>query len=134
VSDTLAYFEGVGRESSARIGDWSALDVLVHFTYWHYATAWGMYSASIGGPPWQLSAPADETNAACLLLLKGDGFPEMIAQLRRLQSRLVLAATAAPDLDAPALRMPDGRDVSVGQRLEIMARHWRSHLEALQAG
>jgi hypothetical protein len=131
VRDTLAYFDGPGRQSNARIGDWGAREVLAHFAYWHYATAWGITSATLGGP-WQLSGNADETNAACLALLAGEGFDDLTAQLRQAQQRLVRAAGAAADLDVTAFRMADGREVSIRGRLETIARHWRGHLDALR--
>ena len=134
VRDTLAYFDGPGKQSGARIGDWGARDVLAHFAYWHYATAWGITSATLGGPPWQLSGNADEINAACLRLLAGDGFDDLTAQLRVAQQRLARAVGAATNLDATAFRMADGREVSIGGRLETIARHWRGHLEALKQG
>jgi len=132
VSDTLAYFEGPGQETKARIGDWGGWEVLAHFAYWHYATAWGITSATMGGPPWQLSGSADETNAVCLALLAGQRFGDLSAHLRLAQERLLRAAHAATDLDAAAFRMSDGREVSIGQRLDTIARHWRGHLDALR--
>lgn len=132
VQETLAYFEGEGRAGMARIDQWGAQEVLAHFAYWHHATAWGIASAARGGPPWQLSASADETNAADLAVHAGESFDDLLGQLRAAQSRLVRVARAAPDLDAPAFRMLDGRTVSSRQRLETIARHWRGHLELLQ--
>ena len=132
VSDTLAYFERTGQTTTARIDRWGAWEVLAHFPYWHYATTWGIISAATGGPPWQLPGTADEINAACLTLHQADGFPDLIHQLRRSQERLVRAAADTEDLDAPVFRMPDGRLVSVRQRLETIARHWRTHLRELQ--
>lgn len=135
VEETLGYFEGMGRSSAARIDQWGASETLAHLPYWHYATAWGIASAGAGGPPWQVSAGADQTNATCLTLHQGESIPDLVAQLRRLHGRLVRVAAGASDLDAAAFRMPDGRTVSTGQRLETIARHWRGHLDALrQAG
>lgn len=131
VQGTLAYFEGPGRESPARIGRWGSWDVLAHFPYWHYATTWGIESAAAGGPPWLLSGAADQINDACLGLHAGEGFDQLVSQLRLAQARLLRAAGAAQDLDAPAFRMPDGRIVTIRQRLETIARHWRGHLDAL---
>jgi hypothetical protein len=133
VDETLAYFEGPGQSSGARIADWGAWETLAHFAYWHYATGWAIRSAALGGPPWQLSGSADEINAAALALMAGDGFAPVIAMLRGAHERLLRAARDAADLDATAFRMADGREVSIGQRLEIIARHWRGHLEALRA-
>ena len=132
VNETLAYFEGPGQSNRARIDQWGAWDVLAHFEYWHYATAWGIESAGMGGPPWQLSGTADQINDACLALHQGESFDELIARLRRATGRLVRAAQGAQDLDAAAFRAPDGRTVSIQQRLETIARHWRGHLQALQ--
>jgi len=57
---------------------------------------------------------------------------EIAAQLRQATSRLPRVAHAAPDLDAVVFRFTDGRELSAGQRLEMIARHWRSHLQQLQ--
>ena len=35
VRDTLAYFEGPGRATDARVDRWQARDVLMHFIYFH---------------------------------------------------------------------------------------------------
>jgi len=51
VRETLTYFEGAGRVTSARVDRWQARDVLMHFIYFHDATAWGMQSVALGGPP-----------------------------------------------------------------------------------
>jgi hypothetical protein len=133
VQDTLGYFAGPGQGSTATIDQWGAWDVLAHFPYWHAATAWGIASASLGGPPWLVSASADEVNAAALAVHAGESFDDLVHQLHQAQARLVRVAQAAPDLDAPAFQMPDGRRVSVGQRLETIARHWQGHLDALRA-
>lgn len=133
VQETLFYFQGQGQTTRARIDQWGAWEVLAHFPYWHYATAWGINSSAAGGPPWQLSGTADQVNAACLPLHQGESFSQLIGQLQQAQERLIRAARSAQDLEAPAFRSVDGRLVTVGQRLETIARHWRSHLEALKA-
>ena len=132
VRETLAYFGGAGKTMQTRIDRWGAWEVLAHFPYWHYATTWGIASTAAGGPPWQLSGTADEINDACLQLHAGEDFEDLAGQLRLAQQRLVRVARVAEDLDAPAFRMPDGRIVTVRQRLETIARHWRSHLQALR--
>src|SRR5207302_553011 len=40
VKETLAYFDGAGRSTSARVDRWQARDILMHFIYFHDATAW----------------------------------------------------------------------------------------------
>lgn len=131
VQETLSYFAGPGR-TAAPPGQWGAWEVLAHFPYWHAATAWGIASATRGGPPWQLSGSADEINAAALSVLASDQYDDLLRQLEQAQRRLLEVARAASDLDAPAFRMGDGRIVSIGQRLETIARHWRGHVAALQ--
>jgi len=65
VRETLTYFEGAGRVTSARVDRWQARDVLMHFIYFHDATAWGMQSVALGGPPWPLPTDADGINEVC---------------------------------------------------------------------
>jgi hypothetical protein len=132
VDETLAYFQGQGQRNPARIDQWGAWEVLAHLPYWHYATTWGIRSGALGGPPWLLTGSADEINAACLALHEGESFDELVRQLHEAARRLVRAAEAAPNLDAPALATRDGRTVSVRGRLETIARHWRGHLHALK--
>ena len=71
-------------------------------------------------------------NAAALAVLASDRYDDLLQQLEQAQRRLLEVARAASDLDAPAFRMGDGRVVSIGQRLETIARHWRGHVAALQ--
>jgi hypothetical protein len=132
VQETLTYLAGPGRTATPPAGQWGAWEVLAHFPYWHAATAWGIASATRGGPPWQLSGSADEINAAALAVLASDEYDDLLQQLEQAQRRLLDVARAATDLDAPAFRMGDGRIVSIGQRLETIARHWRGHVAALQ--
>lgn len=133
VTETLAYFAGPGQRSAARLDRWGAWETLAHFLYWHDATAWGIASAGRGGPPWPLPASADAINDTCLRLRTGESFDDLIGQLRQAQARLVRVAGEAGDLNAAAFRRPDGGLVSVRERLATIARHWRGHLQALQA-
>ena len=132
VAETLAYFEGPGQTTGVRVGEWAAWDVLAHFLYWHQATAWGMRSASAGGPPWKLPAGADDVNRVTTLLHGGESFADLLAQLRAEQERLLRAARALPDLDVSATERPDGGLVTARQRLERIAAHWNEHLRELR--
>src|SRR5438128_12550073 len=62
VQETLAYFEGPGRATNARVDRWRARDVLMHFIYFHDATAWGIQSLTLDGPPWPVAADCDTVN------------------------------------------------------------------------
>src|SRR5579883_3469866 len=129
VTETLLRFEGPGRAAQTRIDRWGAWEMLAHLPYWHEATAWGIASAAQGGPPWLISGTPDEINAAALRTHAGESLDAIVAQLRQATARLLRVAREAPDLEATAFRFPDGRTLSAGQRLEMIARHWRGHLQ-----
>jgi len=133
VKDTLAYFDGAGRRTQARVDRWQARDVLMHCIYFHDATAWGIRSVGMGGPPWPVPASADTVNEVCRGLHEHESFDELLAQLRQAHARLMRAAGAAPDLDAPCFRRATGETMTGRERLELLARHWAEHVGELQA-
>jgi hypothetical protein len=132
VKDTLAYFEGPGRVTAARIDQWQARDVLMHFIYFHDATAWGIQSAAVGGPPWPVPADSDTVNEVCRRLHAHESLDELLAQLRQAHARLVRAVRQASDLDTPCFRRSTGDLMTGNQRLDILARHWAEHVRELQ--
>jgi transposase len=133
VRETLGYFEGPGRLTTARVDQWQARDVLMHFIYFHDATAWGLQAASLGGPPWPLPADAEMINEVCRRLHAHESFDELLAQVRQAHARLVQAARNSSDLDKPCFRRANGETVTGRQRLEVLARHWAEHVRELQA-
>jgi len=133
VNDVLAYFAGPGRTSGARVDRWQARDVLQHFLYFHDATAWGIQSVATGGPVWTLPADSDTINEVCRRLHEHESVDDLIGQLRLAHARLTRAARSAPDLDRPCFRRANGETMTGRQRLELLARHWREHVEELQA-
>jgi len=133
VRETLTYFEGAGRVTSARVDRWQARDVLMHFIYFHDATAWGLQSVALGGPPWPLPTDADGINEVCRRLHEHEGFDELLVQVRQAHARLGHAVRNAPDLDKPCFRRANGEGVTGRQRLEVLARHWAEHVRELQA-
>ena len=132
VQDTLAYFEGPGRATTARVDRWQARDVLMHFLYFHDATAWGIQSAALGGPPWPVPADSDVVNEVCRRLHEHESFDELLAQVRQAHARLVRAARNAPDLDQPCFQRATGEIMPGGERLELLARHWAEHVRELR--
>jgi hypothetical protein len=132
VNAVLDYYEQAGRANPARIDRWGAWEVLAHFTYWHQASAWGIASATLGGPPWLLSGDADQTNDAALAVRAGESYDDLIAELRRSHARLLRVARAAKDLEAPAFRRGNGAIISGRVRLQTIADHWAGHLRELQ--
>jgi hypothetical protein len=129
--ETFAYFEGAGRTTGARVDRWQARDVLQHFIYFHDATAWGMQSVALGGPPWPLAADSDMINEVWRRLHGHESLDELLAQLRQSHARLMRAGREVQDLDAPCLRRPNGEILTVRQRLEVIARHWAEHVREL---
>ena len=132
VRETLTYFEGAGRATSARVDRWQARDVLMHFIYFHDATAWGLQSVALGGPPWPLPTDADGINEVCRRLHEHESFDELLTQVRQAHARLGHAVRSAPDIDKPCFRRANGESVTGRQRLEVLARHWAEHVRELQ--
>ena len=133
VQDTLAYFGGPGRTTTARVDRWQARDILMHFLYFHDATAWGIQSAALGGPPWPVPADSDTVNEVCRRLHEHESLDELLTQVRQAHARLMRAARSVSNLDAPCFRRSNG-EVSTGrQRLEVLARHWTEHVRELQS-
>ena len=133
VKETLAYFDGAGRSTSARVDRWQARDILMHFLYFHDATAWGMQAAALGGPPWPLPADADTINEVCRRLHEHESLDELLGQLRQAHARLMQAARRSPNLDAVCFRRANGEALTGRQRLQLLARHWTEHVEELKA-
>ena len=103
---TLAYFAGPGRTTGARVDRWQARDILMHFIYFHDATAWGIESASQGGPPWPVPADSDTVNEVCRRLREHESVEDLLAQLRQAHARLMRAARrrGATPLVGPATK------------------------------
>jgi len=130
--ETFTWFVGPGRASHARVDRWGARDVLMHFLYFHNATAWGIQSVALGGPPWPLPADADSINETCRRLHEGESIDELLTQLRLAHGRLMRAARSSPDLDRGCFKRPNGELVTGRQRLTVLARHWAEHVRELK--
>jgi hypothetical protein len=130
--ETFAYFAGPGHGTRARVDRWHARDVLMHFIYFHDATAWGIQSVAQGGPPWVLPADADTINEVCRRLHEHESLDELLAQLRQAHGRLMAAARRAPSLDVVCFRRASGETATGRQRLELLARHWTEHVTELR--
>jgi hypothetical protein len=133
VARTLAYFEGPGRNSEARIDRWEARDVLMHFIYFHEATAWGIRSVGVGGPVWTVPADWDTINEICRIVHEGETLDELMGQVRQAHARLLRALANSPDLDRPCLQRPDGTLMTGNERVDAITEHWHEHLAELDA-
>ncbi len=129
----LAYFQGPGAASRARIGAWRPREVLAHLLFWHQATAEGMESVLAGGKPYRAYASVDEMNARAVGRTAAMSMQQLVDQVRHWQARLVAAARKLPDPSAIVLIRGDGTELSAERRLEIIAHHWDEHLKELQA-
>ena len=128
----LAYFEGPGANSSVKMDIWSPREVLCHLIYWHQATAEGMEAATSGGGPFLIYASTNEMNARAVGRLAGVAIERLVEEARELQTRLIAAARAIPDLEATVLDRADEGKQATRQRLEIIAHHWNEHLRELE--
>jgi len=133
VQDTLRYFRGPGRKTKAKVDRWQARDVLQHFLYFHDATAWGIQSVALGGPPWPVPADSDHVNEVCRRLHAHERFDELLTQLSQAHARLAQAVRDAPNLDVPSFRRANGELLTGRQRLELLAKHWGEHVAELKA-
>ncbi len=131
VNTVLAYFEGPGQSSPARIGDWGAWEVLAHFLHWREATMKGMESVTRGDGPMSVTIETDSMNAESVRLHQGESFADLVREARRLQAGLTDAARLLGDLDTIILERPE-RSATARQRLETLARHWQGHVTALE--
>ena len=132
VQEALAYFDGEGRNSAARVDRWEGRDILMHFLYFHDVTAWGMQSVALGGPPWPVPADSDTVNEVCRRLHEHESLDELLTQARQAHARLVRAARAMTDLDTPCFRRSGGELLTGRQRLEGLARHWAEHVRDIR--
>jgi hypothetical protein len=132
VREALAYFEGPGRLNTAQVDRWKARDVLMHFLYFHDATAWGIQSVALGGPPWPVPADTDTVNEVCRRLHEPESVDELVQQVRQAHRRLLQAARSTPDLDRPCFRRANGELMTGRQRLTLMARHFGQHVRELE--
>jgi hypothetical protein len=133
VKEVFAFFDGPGRTSSAKVDKWQARDVLQHFIYFHEATAWGIQSAALGGPLWQVPGDSDIVNEVCRRLHQDESYDEVLTQLRLAHGHLMTAARNSPDLDKPCFRRANGETLTGAQRLEALAKHWKEHVRELEA-
>ena len=116
--EVLEYLAGPGRVSSARVDRWQARDILMHFIYFHDATAWGIESAALGGPPWPVPADSDTVNEACRRLHEHESFDELLTQLARRTRGCSARRAARPICDKPCLQRSTGEVLTGRQRLE----------------
>ena len=100
--------------------------------YFHDATAWGIQSVAIGGPPWPVPGDSDIVNETCRRLHAHESYDELLSQVSLAHARLMHAARSSPDLDKPCFLRANGEALTGAQRLDLLARHWREHVHELE--
>ncbi len=133
VDNVLAYFDGPGSTSRARVGEWGAKEALRHFIPWHEATIEGMESVARGGGMKVVTEPAHVINARVAEKHRGESFAQVCARLRALHERLEGAARKLTDLDVDVIKFSEGVSASARTRLERIPRHWAEHMAVLQS-
>lgn len=131
VEALIARCESGAAGASTEGPGWGPKEVLAHFLYYHEIAAWGVASVNTGGPPWRSPATADQMNAAAVPLHAGEPVSDLITQVRLAHARLVKAVQEAPDIDAVVGFRGNGEAMTLAQRLQLTANHWRGHLKEL---
>ena len=133
VESGLAYFTGPGATSEEKIGIWTPREALCHLIYWHQVTLDGIESAASGGEPHRIHASTDEMNARAVGRASGKSVDTLADELRGIHKGLVAAARKVSDPELPVMVRNDGSELSTIDRLELIPRHWKEHVEEFQS-
>lgn len=134
--EAIAYYEGPGSKSKAKIGAWGPKETLSHFIYWVNKGAQGMESVAKGGDPvpmFDTPMTTDELNAREVAKYSSKSMSQVGADARKAYGRMVKAARALPNLDVPIVISPTGERPTARQRLERTAIHTLNHLKELKS-
>ena len=129
----LDYFLREGRTSDVKVGDWGVWEVLCHMVYWHRATVDGVESIMAGGGPYLIDGETDEVNQRFIASMAGQGADELVDTVRGLQTRLVAAIRRMDDPAQTVFVRHNGASASALDRLQVMTRHWSSHVDELNS-
>ncbi len=132
----IAYYQGPGTTSTARVGDWGPKETLAHFIYFCNRNIQGMQEATRGGGPVPIfESPftnVDDLSAAKVAQYADNSMAEVIAAARQAHERMIQEARAMSDLDVPIILRPDGETQSARVRIENTSRHWLNHIDQLK--
>ncbi len=135
--ESMAYFEGPGSKSKAKVGQWGPKETIAHFIFFYNKNIEGMEKVSRGGKPAILLEPTfkdvHEANAATVSRYAGKPLTEGAAEVRQAHQKMLKAALAMKSLDVPIVVRPDGEAQTAGARMQLMANHWRNHVKELKA-
>ena len=133
VQRTLAYLEGPGATSTARIDRWGVWEIAAHLLHWHRVTAEAAIAVARGGPPSHFTSPVDDINEEVVAKSAGMNLVQLVSALKEAHGTLVQAIRDLPDPDAVLMVRHDGSSPTAKDRLRTIAHHWTEHLEELLA-
>ena len=131
VQDVCGWFAGPGLASRAQVDGWGPWEVLAHLLCWHQLTIDAVESAARGGPPVQLQASVDETNARALAKQAGKAIPDMLVEFRALHEEYLARVGAFHEADAILRLRTDGREFTLREQLQMNGLHVRDHVAKL---
>ena len=133
VQRTLAYLEGPGATSTARIDRWGVWEIAAHLLHWHRVTAEAAIAVARGEPPSRFTSPVDDINEEVVAKSAGMTLAQLVSALKGAHGMLVQAMRDLPDPDAVLMLRHDGSSPTAKDRLRTIAHHWTEHLEELLA-
>ena len=133
VRRTLAYLEGPGATSTARIDRWGVWEIAAHLLHWHRVTSEAALAVAKGEPPIRFSTPVDDINEEVVAKSAGMSLSELVSELKGAHGTLVQAIRDLPDPDTALMLRHDGSAPTAKDRLRTIAHHWTEHLEELVA-
>ena len=133
VQRTIAYLEGPGATSTARIDRWGVWEIAAHLLHWHRVTAEAAIAVARGEPPSRFTSPVDDINEEVVAKSAGMSLAQLVSELKGAHGTLVQAIRDLPDPDAALMLRHDGSSPSAKDRLRTIAHHWNEHLDELLA-
>ena len=134
VQRTIAYLEGPGATSTARIDRWGVWEIAAHLLHWHRVTAEAALAVARGEPPSRFTSPVDDINEEVVAKSAGMSLAQLVSELKSAHGTLVQAIRDLPDPDVVLMLRHDGSSPTAKDRLRTIAHHWTEHLEELLAG
>ena len=131
VQRTLAYLEGPGATSTARIDRWGVWEIAAHLLHWHRVTAEAAIAVARGEPPTRFTSQVDDINEEVVAKSAGMSLAQLVSELKRAHATLVQAIRDLPDPGVALMLRHDGSSPSAKDRLKTIAHHWTEHLEEL---
>ena len=126
------YFEEEGVSSKIRIDIWEPREVLAHLIFWHELVVNAFDSNASNDGPVKIYASIDEMNARAVGRAANKSIKSMLIDIRNLNNRLNESAKQISDTSDIIIIFPDTIEESVQQVLELVSKHWDSHIAELK--